>query len=272
MPSLSTCCGILQPARGVTYIYSSEDKASPTQDTTLRRIEDSIQVATNHGTSSSSRKRPREEIDVGSRALASADSSKRRFAVRDDDDENRENISSEELESNRDSSVVPTSKGKTARPDISSNAVLSHRKTSKGKERADERKASAFTASSSASPSVVIGPGFSLHNIRAHLMGACHADVADTVGRFLKEVGLKDDLADALMHVGINDDARIRALGQLPDALLDKVDESLAQEGLDLSQPVSSCLKPEYYSEWVTSIPQEDCGHECIHTNVIDNK
>ncbi|RPD64582.1 hypothetical protein L226DRAFT_565424 [Lentinus tigrinus ALCF2SS1-7] len=61
------------------------------------------------------------------------------------------------------------------------------------------------------------------------------ANVEDVVERFLKEMGLTGELADALRHVGISDEARMKALGQLSDALLDRLEKSLAEEGLDLS-------------------------------------
>ena len=57
----------------------------------------------------------------------------------------------------------------------------------------------------------------------------------DAVERFLLDMGLSADLADALRHVGIKDEARMKALGRLSDAVLDRLEKSLADEGLDLS-------------------------------------
>ncbi|KAI0756115.1 hypothetical protein C8Q80DRAFT_1264214 [Daedaleopsis nitida] len=57
----------------------------------------------------------------------------------------------------------------------------------------------------------------------------------DAVERFLDDIGLSVEYADALRHVGINDDARIQALGRLSDANLDRLEKSLADEGLDFA-------------------------------------
>ncbi len=60
-------------------------------------------------------------------------------------------------------------------------------------------------------------------------------EVADVVERFLKGMGLTSELAGALRRVGISDEARMKALGQLPDTVLDRLEKSLAEEGLDVS-------------------------------------
>ncbi|RPD54711.1 hypothetical protein L227DRAFT_567084 [Lentinus tigrinus ALCF2SS1-6] len=85
--------------------------------------------------------------------------------------------------------------------------------------------ASGPTAGIAASGSHLAGNGALAHPVAMN--------GARTIARFLEEVGLTEDLADALIRVGIKDEARIRVLGQLPESLLDKLDESLADEGLD---------------------------------------
>ena len=56
----------------------------------------------------------------------------------------------------------------------------------------------------------------------------------DDVVDFLKEVGLSPTLAYILRQAGITDAARMRALGRVPDALLDRLECSLGDAGLDL--------------------------------------
>ena len=63
----------------------------------------------------------------------------------------------------------------------------------------------------------------------------CSEDVIDT---FLKEVGLSSELTDVLKKVGIIDAQRIKALGKLSDAVLDRLECSLAEADLD----VAACL------------------------------
>ena len=58
---------------------------------------------------------------------------------------------------------------------------------------------------------------------------------ADVVDEFLKEVGLSADLAEVLKQVGIIDEARIKALGKLSDAVMDRLESSLAEAGLDVA-------------------------------------
>lgn len=53
--------------------------------------------------------------------------------------------------------------------------------------------------------------------------------------RFLQKQGLSSDVEPALKTVGITDLARMRALGALPDAALDRLETALAGEGLDLA-------------------------------------
>ncbi|KAI0706268.1 hypothetical protein C8T65DRAFT_231512 [Cerioporus squamosus] len=60
-------------------------------------------------------------------------------------------------------------------------------------------------------------------------------EVEDVVERFLKGMGLKAELADALRRVGISDEARMKALGHLPDPVLDRLEKCLAEEGLDVT-------------------------------------
>lgn len=59
--------------------------------------------------------------------------------------------------------------------------------------------------------------------------------VNGAVERFLDDIGLSVEYADALRRVGINDDARVQALGRLSDANLDRLEKSLGEQGLDFS-------------------------------------
>ncbi|KAI0325429.1 hypothetical protein GY45DRAFT_249081 [Cubamyces sp. BRFM 1775] len=56
----------------------------------------------------------------------------------------------------------------------------------------------------------------------------------DEVAGFLRSVGLSPALASALRDVGISDRARMRALGSLPDADYQRVDDCLKTAGLDM--------------------------------------
>ncbi|KAI8980594.1 hypothetical protein BD414DRAFT_101324 [Trametes punicea] len=53
------------------------------------------------------------------------------------------------------------------------------------------------------------------------------------VEEFLRDLGLSLDLAGTLYKVGIRDHARMRAVGALPDADLDRVEHMLVEAGLD---------------------------------------
>ena len=55
----------------------------------------------------------------------------------------------------------------------------------------------------------------------------------DDVGEFLRFVGLSPALAGPLREVGISDRTRMRALGSLPDAEFQPVDDCLKAAGLD---------------------------------------
>ena len=57
----------------------------------------------------------------------------------------------------------------------------------------------------------------------------------DAVSRFLAEIGLSEDLADVVKGVGIIDEARMEALGRLPEGALDRFENSLAGAGLDMA-------------------------------------
>ena len=57
----------------------------------------------------------------------------------------------------------------------------------------------------------------------------------DAVSRFLTEIGLSEDLADVVKGVGIIDEARMEALGRLPESALDRFENSLAGAGLDVA-------------------------------------
>ncbi|RPD67745.1 hypothetical protein L226DRAFT_527660 [Lentinus tigrinus ALCF2SS1-7] len=173
-----------EPARGVTYIYSSEDEPSPTKETTLHRIEtNSDQEPVTHGgydlATSSLRKRPREEFEEGdetygarksprveqlgitqvnrSRTPASTGWSKFRpvrepNAVRHDDEEDRENTYT--TVDHEHSSSIRGNNARFPRRNIGSNVMLPHGKTleGKGKEPETKNKASASTNLTSASP------------------------------------------------------------------------------------------------------------------------
>ena len=63
----------------------------------------------------------------------------------------------------------------------------------------------------------------------------CKQQIQGVVEKFLTEMGLTSSLADALRHVGISDEARMKALGKLPDSGLDRLEKTLAEQGLDFS-------------------------------------
>lgn len=58
----------------------------------------------------------------------------------------------------------------------------------------------------------------------------------DEVEGFLREIGLSRELAGALRSVGIKDRGRMQILGGAPDAMLDRLEASLAGAGLDVSE------------------------------------
>ncbi|KAJ2989235.1 hypothetical protein NUW54_g8850 [Trametes sanguinea] len=78
-----------------------------------------------------------------------------------------------------------------------------------------------------------------LQQARAELISKRHRWPRSARGRrtvvedFLQGIGLSADLASMLRGVGVSDRARMRALGGLPDAELDKLDRCLARAGLD---------------------------------------
>ena len=61
------------------------------------------------------------------------------------------------------------------------------------------------------------------------------AEGVDIVSGFLKEVGLSPALTVALKEVGITDAARMRALGSLSETVLDRLESSLGEAGLDIA-------------------------------------
>ena len=60
-----------------------------------------------------------------------------------------------------------------------------------------------------------------------------HGD--NVISQFLEECGLGAELARELRMVGITDATRIRALGALPSAALDRLEKSLGDAGLDFA-------------------------------------
>ncbi|KAI9067207.1 hypothetical protein FKP32DRAFT_1755333 [Trametes sanguinea] len=90
--------------------------------------------------------------------------------------------------------------------------------------------------SSASSSTTIVGssrPGPSSSSARGSAAPSQLKDDAADVEDFLHGIGLSAELASALRGVGVSDRARMRALGGLPDAELDKLDRCLARAGLD---------------------------------------
>ncbi|KAI0801468.1 hypothetical protein C8Q74DRAFT_494545 [Fomes fomentarius] len=62
-----------------------------------------------------------------------------------------------------------------------------------------------------------------------------HDSNAQVIEGFLAKHGLSTDVAPALRAVGIIDHSRMRSLGTLPDPALDRIEQGLAKQGLDLT-------------------------------------
>lgn len=120
------------------------------------------------------------------------------------------------------------------KPAPSQMASVSSEQTAQGNPIVDSlRGAGLYTISDS-----VAGSSHSPHSIDAHAQPP-PGQVEDPVVKFLREVSLSPSLAETLRAVGISDDHRIRALGALHWRLLDRLDKTMEQAGLD---PVARLL------------------------------